>query len=126
MLANQLVTKLYPGILRGERRITLLSNSPDHFYQPAFMYVAFKLFFKEELMLPERSLLRPETDFQVEEVIHFDFANKELRTRNGNRQCYDFLVIATGCVPTPERIEASRKPAIIYISMRQRDSWLNG
>lgn len=37
ILANQLVSKLYPEILRDEVKITLLSESPDHFYKPAFM-----------------------------------------------------------------------------------------
>ncbi|QGW78249.1 NAD(P)/FAD-dependent oxidoreductase [Pseudomonas alkylphenolica] len=105
MLANQLVGKLYPEILRDQVRITLLSNSPDHYYKPAFMYVAFNQFFKEELKRPERSLLRPEIDFQVQEVTRFDFAGQTLHTRSGKRFGYDFLVIATGCVPAPERIE---------------------
>ncbi|MNZ22158.1 Sulfide dehydrogenase [flavocytochrome c] flavoprotein chain precursor [compost metagenome] len=105
MLANQLVGKLYPEILRDQVRITLLSNSPDHYYKPAFMYVAFNQFFKEELKRPERSLLRPEIDFQVQEVTRFDFAGQTLHTRSGKRFGYDFLVIATGCVPAPERID---------------------
>ncbi|MGH8462902.1 MAG: NAD(P)/FAD-dependent oxidoreductase [Pseudomonas sp.] len=105
LLANQLVVKLYPEILAGQVRVTLLSSSPDHFYKPAFMYVAFDLHFNEELKRPERSLLRPEIDFQVQEVTRFDFAGQTLHTRSGKRFGYDFLVIATGCVPAPERIE---------------------
>ncbi|UCP09559.1 NAD(P)/FAD-dependent oxidoreductase [Pseudomonas sp. MM213] len=109
MLANQLVNKLYPEILRGEVLITLLSNSPDHYYKPAFMYVAFNLFFQEELKRPERSLLRPEITFNVEEVTRFDFAGQRLKTRSGKVYDYDFLVIATGCVPAPERIEGLKE-----------------
>ena len=109
MLANQLVSKLYPEILRGEVSIALLSNSPDHFYKPAFMYVAFNLFFEEELKRPERSLLRPEISFRVEEVTRFDFPGQCLKTRSGKRYDYDFLVIATGCVPAPERIEGLKE-----------------
>lgn len=109
MLANQLVGKLYPEILRGAVSIILLSNSPDHFYKPAFMYVAFNQFFEEELKRPERSLLRPEIAFQVEEVTAFDFVGQHLKTRSGKRFDYDFLVIATGCVPAPERIEGLKE-----------------
>ncbi|WDR36698.1 NAD(P)/FAD-dependent oxidoreductase [Pseudomonas serboccidentalis] len=105
MLANQLVGKLYPEVLRGDVTITLLSNSPDHYYKPAFMYVAFNQFFAEELKRPERSLLRPEITFAVEDVTRFDFPAQSLQTRSGKRYSYDFLVIATGCVPAPERIE---------------------
>lgn len=104
MLANQLVSKLYPEVLRGDVSITLLSSSPDHYYKPAFMYVAFSQFFEEELKRTERSLLRPEISFHVEEVTRFDFPGQQLRTRTGKRFDYDFLVIATGCVPAPERI----------------------
>jgi sulfide:quinone oxidoreductase len=109
MLANQLVGKLYPEILRGEVSIALLSNSPDHFYKPAFMYVAFNQFFEEELKRPERSLLRPEISFHIEEVTRFDFPGQSLKTRSGKRYGYDFLVIATGCVPAPERIEGLKE-----------------
>lgn len=105
MLANQLARKLYPEILRGEVSILLLSDCPDHYYKPAFMYVAFNLYFKEELKRPERSLLRPEIGFQVEKVTRFDFAGQRLKTSSGKPFSYDFLVIATGCLPAPERIE---------------------
>ena len=37
MLANQLVQKLYREVSRGEVSILLLSDSPDHYYKPAFM-----------------------------------------------------------------------------------------
>lgn len=109
MLANQLVTKLYPEINRGDVQLTLLSNSPDHYYKPAFMYVAFNQFFEEELKRSEKSLLRPEIDFNVEEVTRFDFNAQALHTRSGKRYGYDYLVIATGCVPAPERIEGLKE-----------------
>jgi len=50
MTANHLVIKLYPELLSGKVRITMLSNSPWHYYKPAFMYVAFNAFFRDELM----------------------------------------------------------------------------
>ncbi len=49
MVANQLVAKLYPEIVRAKVKVSLLSNSAEHFYKPAFMYVAFNQFFEEEL-----------------------------------------------------------------------------
>lgn len=109
LLANQLVTKLYPEINRGDVQLTLLSNSPDHYYKPAFMYVAFNQFFEEELKRSERSLLRPEIDFNVDEVTRFDFNAQALHTASGRRYGYDYLVIATGCVPAPERIEGLKE-----------------
>ena len=84
MLANQLAGKLYPEIQRGEVSITLLSDSPDHYYKPAFMYVAFNLFFREELKRPERSLLRPEIEFRVDKVTRFHFDRQNCPRRAGN------------------------------------------
>ena len=128
MLANLLVGKLYPEVLRGDVSITLLSSSPDHYYKPAFMYVAFSQFFEEELKRPERSLLRPEISFHVEEVTRFDFSGQQLRTRTGKRFDYDFLVIATGCVPAPERIEGLQEAGdhfYQYLPARQLAQRLN-
>lgn len=128
MLANQLVGKLYPEVLRGDVSITLLSSSPDHYYKPAFMYVAFSQFFEEELKRPERSLLRPEISFHVEEVTRFDFSGQQLHTRTGKRFAYDFLVIATGCVPAPERIEGLQEAGdhfYQYLPARQLAQRLN-
>lgn len=105
MTANHLVTKLYPELLSGKVRITMLSNSPWHYYKPAFMYVAFNAFFRDELRRKQRDLLRPEIDFQVEEVESFDFALESVHCKSGKRFNYDHLIIATGCVPSPERIE---------------------
>lgn len=128
MLANQLVSKLYPEVLRNEVSITLLSNSPDHYYKPAFMYVAFNQFFEEELTRPERSLLRPEIRFIVEEVTRFDFSAQHLKTRSGKRVDYDFLIIATGCVPAPERIDGLKEAGdhfYQYLPARQLAQRLN-
>ncbi len=105
MTANHLLTKLYPEVLAGKVRITLLSNSPWHYYKPAFMYVAFNAFFRDELRRKQRGLLRPEVAFHVEEVERFDFALQAVRCKSGKRFGYDHLVISTGCVPAPERIE---------------------
>lgn len=105
MTANHLLTKLYPEVLAGKVCITLLSNSPWHYYKPAFMYVAFNAFFRDELRRKQRGLLRPEIAFHVEEVERFDFALQAVHCKNGKRFGYDHLVISTGCVPAPERIE---------------------
>jgi sulfide:quinone oxidoreductase len=92
------------------------------------MYVAFSQFFEEELKRPERSLLRPEISFHVEEVTRFDFPGQQLRTRTGKRFDYDFLVIATGCVPSPERIAGLQEAGdhfYQYLPARQLAQRLN-
>ncbi|EMP77012.1 hypothetical protein D512_08888 [Burkholderia pseudomallei MSHR1043] len=105
MLAHQLASKLFGEVVRGDVRITLLSDSPEHCYEPAFMCVAFGAFFRDKLARDERSLLRPEIAFVVDRATHFDFAAQRVHATSGKCYGYDHLVIATGCVPSPERIE---------------------
>ncbi|MFB7882369.1 NAD(P)/FAD-dependent oxidoreductase [Brevundimonas diminuta] len=104
MTANSLVAKLYPEIASGKVKVTMLSDSPWHYYKPAFMYVAFDMFFNEELRRKQRSLLRPEIDFRVDKVVHFDFAGSRVKTQSGQVIGYDYIVVSTGCLPAPERI----------------------
>ncbi len=50
-------------------------------------------------------MLRPEIELAIDKIEHFDFKNKALNSKHGKKYNYDFLVIATGCIPKPERIE---------------------
>lgn len=59
MTANNLVAKLYPEILRGKARVTLISNSPWHYYKPAFMYVAFGAFLQKRTAPPASLIITP-------------------------------------------------------------------
>jgi sulfide:quinone oxidoreductase len=105
MTANNLVAKLYPEIISGKATITMLSNSPYHYYKPASMYIAFNMYYESELKRKQRTLLRPEIEFIVTEVEHFEFAKNRVSCQDGKKYSYDYLVISTGCVPSPERIE---------------------
>ena len=104
MTANNLVTKLYPEIRAGKARVSLISNNPWHYYKPAFMYVAFGMFYKNELRRPLHTLLKPEVNLLLDEVNGFDFKDSRLRLASGKDHRYDYLVVSTGCIPSPERI----------------------
>ncbi|SFU07017.1 sulfide:quinone oxidoreductase [Sedimentitalea nanhaiensis] len=109
MTANSIVAKLYPEVSSGQVKVTMLSDSPWHYYKPAFMYVAFDMFFQDELRRKQHTLLRPEIDFQVDKVIAFDFAGSQVRTESGKTIGYDYIVVSTGCLPAPERIEGLKE-----------------
>lgn len=109
MTANSLVVKFYPEILSGDVEIMMLSNSPWHEYKPANMYVAFNSYHPHELRRKQRSLLRPEIDFRVDEVLAFEFDKNRVLCQSGKRYEYEYLVISTGCVPSPERIEGLKE-----------------
>ncbi|CNF08942.1 FAD/NAD(P)-binding oxidoreductase [Yersinia nurmii] len=105
ILANLLAGKLRRDIVSKKVEIILMSDSPMHYYKPAFMYVAFNLFLKQELERPQKSLLRPEISFIIDKAEGFDLNKRIIFTRKGEKYGYDFLVFATGCVPRPEWIE---------------------
>ena len=69
MLANRLAAKLHPEIAHNKVKLTVLSNSPWHYFKPGLLYVPFGRYFKEDLRRSERSLLRPEIDFHVDAVL---------------------------------------------------------
>ncbi|ALE94507.1 NAD(P)/FAD-dependent oxidoreductase [Serratia marcescens] len=105
ILANVLAEKLHREIINNKVELLMISDSPLHYYKPAFMYVAFNTFFKQELTRSQRSLLRPEIQFIVDKAESFDLTQRNITTQSGKIYSYDFLVFATGCVPWPERIE---------------------
>ena len=104
-MANLLATKLHREILNNKVELLMISDSPIHYYKPAFMYVAFNAFFKQELTRSQQSLLRPEIKFIVDKAERFDLTQRVIHPRSGKPYPHDFRVVATGCVPWPARIE---------------------
>lgn len=109
MTANSIVTKMYPEVASGKVKVTMLTDSPWHYYKPAFMYVAFDMFFKGELRRKQETLLRPEIDLRIDKVVSFDFAGSKVKTASGKTVGYDYIVVSTGCLPAPERIEGLKE-----------------
>ena len=108
MLANQLAGKLYPEIQRGEVSITLLGFAGS--LLQAGLHVR-----GLQSLLPRRTeaagTLPAATRDRIprDKVTRFHFDRQELSTQSGQRHGYDYLVIATGCVPSPERIEGLKE-----------------
>ncbi|VTR58139.1 nitrite reductase subunit NirD [Serratia fonticola] len=124
ILANLLAAKLHREVINNQVEIMMISDSPVHYYKPAFMYVAFNAFFKQELTRPQQSLLRPEIQFIVDKAEQFDLSQRCIYTRSGNKYHYDFLVFATGCVPWPEQIgRIGPRRAITFTNIRRLASW---
>lgn len=104
IVANLLARKLRREIASGQVELVLISESPVHYYKPAFMYVAFNLFHHHELARPERQLLSPEIRFITDKIEAFDFKQRRLYGASKQHYDWDLLVIATGCTPFPQKI----------------------
>ena len=104
ILANNLARRLATEMRAGTVRITLLSDSDRHMYQPGLLYVAFGQMAPDQLYRDEAGLLEPSIDFQVDPVTEFQFDKNRVKTKKGKTHEYDILVIATGCRIVPQEV----------------------
>ncbi|MCC6212473.1 MAG: NAD(P)/FAD-dependent oxidoreductase [Burkholderiales bacterium] len=104
ILANNLARRLSNELRSGKTRITLLSASERHMYQPGLLYLAVGRMMPDELYRDQAGLLEPGIDFQVDPVEEFRLDKNEVKTKGGKVHGYDVLAIATGSRPTPEEI----------------------
>jgi sulfide:quinone oxidoreductase len=104
IVANNLARRLAPEIRNRKAKITMLSASDQHMYQPGLLYVAFGQMMPDELYRDQKSLLESSIDFHVDPVEQFDLDNNRVTTVSGKTHEYDVIVIATGSRIMPKKI----------------------
>jgi len=104
ILANNLARRLSEELETGTVRITVLSASDKHMYQPGLLYVAFGRMAAQDLYQDQASLFEPGIVFHVDPVKTFDMDNNRVETESGAGHDYDYLVICTGSRPNPESV----------------------
>lgn len=104
ILANNLARRLKNELKSGKARITMLSASEKHMYQPGLLYVALGRMTPDELYRDQASLLEPGIEFQVDPVEEFHLDKNQVKTKSGKTHSYDLIAIATGSRPVTEAI----------------------
>jgi sulfide:quinone oxidoreductase len=104
ILANNLARRLAQDIRAGKVRLTMLSASERHMYQPGLLYLAFGRMTPDELYRDQASLLEPGIAFHVDPVEEFRLDKNEVKTKSGKVHQYDILAIATGSRAMAEEI----------------------
>lgn len=104
ILANNLARRLTTELRSGKVRLTMLTASERHMYQPGLLYLAIGRMTPDELYRDQASLLEPGIDLQVDPAEEFRLDRNEVKTKSGKVHGYDVLAIATGARPTPEEI----------------------
>lgn len=104
VMANHLARHAEDLISAGRLEITLISDKPDHVYQPAFLYMAFKPMPQAEFRRPLREVLTDKVKLKLARVEKVDPAGRTVTLAGGETVPYDHLTIATGSRPVPEEI----------------------
>ncbi len=104
ILANNLARRLCAELHAGKVRLTMLSASDRHMYQPGLLYVAFGRATPDQLYRDQASLLESSIDFHVDPVAKFQLDEHKVTTESGQTYEYDLLVIATGSRIVPEEV----------------------
>lgn len=100
ILANHLDTKKFD--------VTVIDKSANHYYQPWFLYVAFKGS-KRKIDRPIASLLKPGVKFVNDEITEINLDEKKVYGARKGIYTYDYIAIATGTSPDPDSIPGLRE-----------------
>ncbi len=95
LLANMLARR---GI-----EITVVSESPEHLFQPALLYIALAGA-GADIVRDERALLAKRVRFARERIVRVNLAAHRAEAASGARFDYDSLVVATGARAEPAQI----------------------
>ncbi len=102
IFANNLARRCTSELKSGKVRITMLSASDRHMYQPGLLYVAMGRMTPDELYREQASLLEPGIAFSVDPVETFNLKDNHVVTKSGKTIGYDLIVICTGSRSMPE------------------------
>ncbi len=114
ILANNLARRLASELKSGKAKITMLSASDRHMYQPGLLYLAVGRMMPDELYRDQRSLLEPSIEFHVDPVEKFMLDQNQVVTKSGRTIGYDTIVIATGSRACAEDIPGLAENALQF------------
>lgn len=117
IVANNLARRLSAEIRARKVRLTMLSASDQHMYQPGLLYVAFGQMMPDELYRDQASLLESNINFHVDPVEKFELDKNQVTTKSGKMYEYDILVIATGSRIVPETIPGMAEGAETFYTV---------
>ena len=112
ILANNLARRLKGELKANKAKITMLSASDQHMYQPGLLYVALGRMAVDELYRDQAGLLEPGIEFHVDPVEEFNLKSNNVRTKSGKVIEYDLIVISTGSRAVPETIPGLAESSI--------------
>ncbi len=99
------VNKLRPRLDASEWQITMVDSSPDHHYQPGYLFIPFGTYEPEEIVKPKARFIPDGVELIMGEIDKVEIDGDQVILTDGTRLSYDQLVIATGTSPRREETE---------------------
>lgn len=115
LATNLLATKLHNQIESGQVLLQLFGENDEHVFQPGSLDVAFKGATPENLVKKESTLLNRGVHFDPEAAVKINLSERKIYSGKAlGESSFDYLVLATGSVPAPERVEGLAEGALTF------------
>jgi sulfide:quinone oxidoreductase len=99
MVVNKLCHRLPPS----DWQITVVEPGDTHYYQPGYLFLPFGMYRPEQVVKPTRPLIAGAVELIRGEVDRVTPSDNRVLLSDGRSLPYDYLVIATGVTPRPDR-----------------------
>ncbi len=99
MSANRLVHQL------KDWKVTVIDRDDNHRYQPGFLFIPFGTYTSDQVTRSRRETLNKNVELVLGEIDRIDGDANKVFLANGIEYEYDYLVIATGVSPRPDKTD---------------------
>lgn len=86
-------------------KITLIDKDPEHYYQPGFLFLPFRIYSEQDLVRPKRQFISKEVTYLQVPIDRIDAEANKLHLEGGKTLPYDALIVATGTSTAPKETE---------------------
>jgi sulfide:quinone oxidoreductase len=101
VVANKMVSWIDPM----EWKVVVVDKDAQHYYQPSFLFVAFRMNKPEDIAKPRKNFLDKRINFILSDIELIEPDNSQVKLANGDVIHYDILVVATGTEIRPSETE---------------------
>lgn len=98
---TMVVNKLRPRLDPGEWQVTVVDQTPCHYYQPGFLFIPFGIYAAQDVQKPRRDFIPAGVDMDLSAIESIDTGKQRVDLADGRHLDYDYLVVATGTHPVP-------------------------
>jgi sulfide:quinone oxidoreductase len=100
---TMIVNKLRHRLDRRDWSITVVDRDDEHHYQPAYLFLPFGGYTRDQVIRSRHTFLPDGVDFVIGSVDKVEAADNVVLLEDGRRIPYDELVIASGTTPRPDQ-----------------------